>query len=911
MLIIGTVLLAALSVVCSPAPKNEPEEGLKLEQVGTERVYFTHNGKPLLSFGGLSDFIFYAAEDAYNYKLWADWAAEHGINHVRAYPPLSWRYIEKFATDNGGSLENVLFPYEETSPGSRQFDLTKFNHAYWERFRRQCELLQSRGIIIHLLMWNGWQLRASDTPGRDKDELGINWSGHFFNPANNINSFTDHLGGDIKNRFAIYHSVADQNDELADAQKAWFQKLVEMTADLDNVYYDLVHELAEHQGDWEKTQKWIDGMAAAVRERYQQFQPDKQMVFGMDTGGLSDDQRDWIFTRPYFDVLIYGKKHTVEHARDWRMVYKKPYIPQECWDDDGVKYSYMHPEQRVHTRKYMWKFMLAKCQQMDLYTKQRPSIRENLPQYPHNYDARGRNQFEDDALVLRKFWNNIVDYPNLWFNGKIESGPGARRYILCSSHEAILYLSSATGEENVEFDPQQAQLTNLPLIPDENYIVDIIDPKADGDLMESRKMSIIGREAEIALPAFVDELALHIHSPNVNMPESPPAIRAITSGPKFHWFGYYDKLEFDPIGRYVLGMEVDFEHRSPTSEDVIKIGMVDLQQNDRWIELGASRAWGWQQGCMLQWRPGSNSEIVWNDRQGERFVCHILDVFTREKRTLPNAIYTINPDGKTALTADFRRIQDMRHGYGYAGLTDPYADELAPEKSGIWRVDLESGNSELIISLADVNRIPYDKSLCGELIGAKHWFNHLLFNPDGTRFIFLHRWRIKGSTADKGYWGVRTRMFTASADGSDIRLLDPYGKTSHFIWRDSKYILAWAWHPSYKSKFYLYEDGTDNVQVIAPEVMTLNGHCSYLPGNEWILNDTNLRSLQPLYLYHIKTGKRVPLGDFALLPEYKGEWRCDLHPRFSADGTKVVIDSPHAGNGRQLYLIDISDIVGD
>ena len=32
---------------------------------------------------------------------------------------------------------------------------------------------------------------------------------------------------------------------------------------------------------------------------------------------------------------------------------------------------------------------------------------------------------------------------------------------------------------------------------------------------------------------------------------------------KSHWFGYCDKLEFDPTDRYVLGMEVDFEHRVP------------------------------------------------------------------------------------------------------------------------------------------------------------------------------------------------------------------------------------------------------------------------------------------------------------------------------------------------------------
>jgi len=124
--------------------------GLELEKAATEQVYFTYDHKPLLSFGGLSDFVFYAAEDAYDYKLWADWAADHGINHVRAYPPLSWKHVEKFTRENGGSLANMLFPYEETAPGSRKFDLTRFDPAYWKRFRDQCEYLHSKDIIIHL-----------------------------------------------------------------------------------------------------------------------------------------------------------------------------------------------------------------------------------------------------------------------------------------------------------------------------------------------------------------------------------------------------------------------------------------------------------------------------------------------------------------------------------------------------------------------------------------------------------------------------------------------------------------------------------------------------------------------------------------------------------------------------------------
>jgi hypothetical protein len=355
-------------------------------------------------------------------------------------------------------------------------------------------------------------------------------------------------------------------------------------------------------------------------------------------------------------------------------------------------------------------------------------------------------------------------------------------------------------------------------------------------------------------------------------------------------------------------MEVDFEHRSPKPDDAIKIGMIDLNENDRWTELGRSVSWGWQQGCMLQWRPGSDREILWNDRQGNRFVCHVLDVRTRQKRTLPHPIYTLSPDGKTAVAADFRRINDMRPGYGYAGLPDPHGRELAPIDSGIFRIDLDTGEQDLIISL---DKIAKFGQIPGDPENAKHYFNHLLFNTDGSRFIFLHRWRPWDPSQYRNVGGFGTRMLTAAPDGKDIRIVDPHGKTSHFIWRDPKHILAWAWHPSDGNAFYLYEDGTDTVRTVGKGIMTRNGHCTYLPGNKWILNDAypNRERKQHVYLYHVATGKTVALGRFYLAPQYKGEWRCDTHPRISPDGKSVIIDSPHGGDGRQMHLIDISGIV--
>jgi hypothetical protein len=392
--------------------------------------------------------------------------------------------------------------------------------------------------------------------------------------------------------------------------------------------------------------------------------------------------------------------------------------------------------------------------------------------------------------------------------------------------------------------------------------------------------------------------------------ESLPPVRAITHGPKHHWFGYYDKLEFDPENRRVLANEVEFEHRSPKAEDVIKVGYVDLGDNDRWVELGDSHAWNWQQGCMLQWIPGSASEVIWNDREEDRFVAHILDVKSGKRRTLSHPIYCLSPDGKTALAPDFRRLNDMRPGYGYAGIPDPSRDVLAPADAGIWKMDLGTGESKLLLTFAQIAAIPFEGD-AAEFDGAKHWFNHLLFSTDGLRFLFLHRWRPKDPSKYKAVGGFGTRMFTASVDGSDLYVLDPNGKTSHFVWRDPKTVTAWAWHPSQGMKFYHFKDKTREVEVVGPDVMVVNGHNTYLPGNEWILNDTypDAGRLQNPYLFHVPTGKRVPLGHFHSPPQYTGEWRCDTHPRSSPDGRKVVIDSPHGGEGRQLYLIDISSIV--
>lgn len=388
----------------------------------------------------------------------------------------------------------------------------------------------------------------------------------------------------------------------------------------------------------------------------------------------------------------------------------------------------------------------------------------------------------------------------------------------------------------------------------------------------------------------------------INVPVYP-----ITKKPGYHWFAYYDKFQTDPTDRYILSMEVDFGERSPELGDEIKIGMIDLYNGGEWIELGSSKAWNWQQGCMLQWLPGSENEVLWNDFVGNQFVCHILNVKTMKKRTIDSPIYSVSPDGEFGLTLDFERIQDVRAGYGYGGVSDINKEILAPEDAGIYKVSLDDGSKELIVSIKEIAAIPYPLE---NLDNHKHYFNHIDIAPDGKRFAFLHRW-VTSSEKSARISPLGTRFITSSVDGGGIHIINDSRMTSHFCWKNEKQILAWANRPEIGDYFYLFDDAQkQKYKVIGKDILKTDGHCRYLQNQDWIINDTypdENRQIE-LYLFNTKTKKKIVLGKFYSDPEYSGEWRVDLHPRQSRDGKNIIIDCTVGNSGRQMLLLDISEL---
>src|ERR1051325_9085551 len=188
----------------------------------------------------------------------------------------------------------------------------------------------------------------------------------------------------------------------------------------------------------------------------------------------------------------------------------------------------------------------------------------------------------------------------------------------------------------------------------------------------------------------------------------PPIVRVSDPGTKNHpiftGFFFYQVLQFDTTGRYLLGLRVYFQSRDVKADDRGDVGYIDLKDGFKWTKIGESTAWNWQQGNRLQWRPKSD-EIVWNDRSddGKKFVCRLYNFRNGKTRVLPRPIYDLSPDGSMALTHDFER---MKHaGTDYVGIEDVYKNQYAPSQTGIWKMNMDNGRSELIMSLQKMAEI--------------------------------------------------------------------------------------------------------------------------------------------------------------------------------------------------------------
>jgi hypothetical protein len=368
----------------------------------------------------------------------------------------------------------------------------------------------------------------------------------------------------------------------------------------------------------------------------------------------------------------------------------------------------------------------------------------------------------------------------------------------------------------------------------------------------------------------------------------------ITDNDTEHLFGYYDKSPWDGTEKNILCLSVPFADRHPTVCDAAQILLVELVTDIKNV-LGETHAWNLQQGCRLQWLgPDFESKIAYNDFRNNHYISVIYDIVNKNERIIDLPIYDITNDGKTALSLNYERINMFRQGYGYNRGHCVAALETFPENDGIWKIDMTTGTYQLIISFA---KFAQEFEVCRAHISATR-FKHIMINPSGTRFLFLYR-RQEGKTEI-------TSLYTSDMNGSHIYRLETDGLVSHAAWKNDHEILVWARRKDTGDRFYLFFDQSACVTTIGPEILKEDGHPSFSPCNRYVLLDTyaDRARERSLYIFDMSTSTIHILGRFYAPFRYSGETRCDLHPRWNRDGSKVCFDSAHEGK-RQVYVADL------
>lgn len=385
--------------------------------------------------------------------------------------------------------------------------------------------------------------------------------------------------------------------------------------------------------------------------------------------------------------------------------------------------------------------------------------------------------------------------------------------------------------------------------------------------------------------------------------ELVPSVR-LSDEERHTFFGYYDNPAFSGDDRRHLVHRVPFCDRMQRAGDSAELGFIELDSG-RYTRLAETTAWNFQQGSMLQWNPAApDDEVIYNAVRDGRYCGVVLNVRTKAVRYLARPVANVDPAGTYGLSISFGRMFDFRPGYGYADIADPFRSEPHPAEDGIFRVDLRTGEARLIVSLDAIWSFLKPLFQAEE---AKLTINHITFNTNGTRFLFLARWvPARGK-------GHLTALLTANADGSGLRCLSPYTLQSHYHWRDDLRFVMFGDGPRGR-QLYVYEDAPE--QDVEPEVIdagyfTSDGHCSYSPDRRWMLYDSypDKNSMRHLYVYDLTRKRGVTLGSYYAPPHIAGDIRCDLHPRWNRAGTAISFDSAHEGR-RHVYSMDLREVLG-
>lgn len=356
------------------------------------------------------------------------------------------------------------------------------------------------------------------------------------------------------------------------------------------------------------------------------------------------------------------------------------------------------------------------------------------------------------------------------------------------------------------------------------------------------------------------------------------------------FFGYYDKSPENSAG-LILCCVSDTATKVAPQIGFIRLSVYDKNNNE--LCSIETSAFNWQQGCRAMWV--NSQEFIYNDFD------HVNNSFVAKRFSLKTHSIVATYDfpiqdicrHEYFLSINYERLMTLRPDYGYRNKGNLTHDDLMSlDNDGIWFVNLKSNESRLIISLSDV----VNYSCTRDYSKFYNKINHVMISPDGSKFIFIHRYIDKGRRHD--------RLLLASIEGCILKVLSDNDMVSHCNWLNNTTIISYLRGNDGVDGYYIINVTTNEYKLIDKHEYGSygDGHPSVF--QEKILTDTypNKSRKQILYTIDPNNGSTNIIAELHHGFGYSGETRCDLHPRLSPCKKRVYFDTVCNGKRKLAFV---------
>lgn len=354
-----------------------------------------------------------------------------------------------------------------------------------------------------------------------------------------------------------------------------------------------------------------------------------------------------------------------------------------------------------------------------------------------------------------------------------------------------------------------------------------------------------------------------------------------------YFFGFHDVTPFSEDSSMILSNHLLIPLRMPSEEDTLEVGYFEGINFSVWHKIGETHSWNYHKGARLQWM--NPNEVIYNDCEQRKLVSKIVNIYTGDVKNIDFPIDTVSYGGEYATSFSYGRLQYNMPGYGYLIGDESYLNENTPSETGLFLLDLKNNTRTLLLSLEDISEFRHEESMDGKM----HFVTHTEFSFDNRYIAFLHRW-YKGTLRN-------TRLIVYDRVTKQMIASPTTGMVSHYAWNHQNGIVAYCRVENIDSHVYFSGPDMKEWKRCGYPMLNSDGHLHFID-DDWFLVDTYPDKWRHIKLFKVnrKTDEVILLADakspkkFVSPSEHKN-WKCDLHPRSSADGKWISFDSVHTG----------------